>query len=219
MEPITTQENQSALDEYRLVLAAQKGDLEAFNELVLMYQDAVYGIAYRILGEPDAAEDITQEVFLTAFRKFTTFRNGSFRSWLFRITTNACYDELRRRKRHPLLSIDSADGKEENPSLPYDTLKQTTSPEQICERRELQQAVQRALNELNPDQRAVVILIDLQEMDYEEAARILQVPVGTVKSRLARARERLRQVLVRQTAKHGSSPFSGEKIEEILSPV
>src|SRR5512143_282723 len=88
-----------------LVLAAQKGDLESFNQLVLSYQDRIFNLAVRILGDVDLAEDITQNTFLSAYRCLPRFRNGSFHSWLYRIATNACYDEYRRRKKHPVMSL------------------------------------------------------------------------------------------------------------------
>jgi RNA polymerase sigma factor (sigma-70 family) len=196
MEYSAIRENRISSDESQLVLVAQKGNLEAFNELVLMYQDAVYNLAYRILGDSDSAEDITQNSFLIAFRSLHGFRNGSFRSWLFRIATNACYDELRRRGRHPLLSIESADETEERFFPLYDLSRPEISPEQECVQHELEQAVQQALNALEPDQRAVIVLVDLQDMDYQEAANVLQIPIGTVKSRLARGREHLRQIIL-----------------------
>lgn len=182
-------------DESHMVSAAQKGDMGVFNELVLIHQDAVFNLAYRIMGDADAAEDITQNVFLIAYRKLSRFRNGSFRSWLFRITSNACIDELRRRKRHPILPIETEDQTEENLLPLLDWPVQQTSPEQWYARRELEQVVQNALNTLVPDQRAIVVLVDMQDVSYQEAAQILRLPIGTVKSRLARGREHLRRIL------------------------
>ncbi len=92
------------MDEQQLIAAAQRGSLDAFNELVLAYQDRVYNLAYRILGDPAAAEDVTQEAFIAAYRTLNTFRGGSFLSWLLRTAANRCYDELRRQKRRPTVS-------------------------------------------------------------------------------------------------------------------
>jgi RNA polymerase sigma factor (sigma-70 family) len=203
-DPIITDENQ-------LILAAQKGDHEAFNELVLIYQDAVYNLAYRILGEPNSADDVTQNTFITAFRSLAGFRNGSFRSWLFRIATNSCYDDLRKRGRHPSLSIDFADEMEERSFWPYASSKPENSPEQIYLRHELEQTIQQAMNALKPEQRMVVILVDLQDMDYQETAQALRIPVGTVKSRLARGRERLQQILIHQESDPGSVSSATER--------
>lgn len=190
-----TRRNLIGLDEASLVCAAQKGDLEAFNQMVLFYQDRIFGLALRILGDEDSAEDITQNAFLTAYRSLPRFRNGSFRSWLYRIATNACYDELRQRKSHPALSLEDEDEAEERTLPPYDLAGQGMLPEKEVERHESARAIQQALNRLDADQRAVVVLVDVQDFDYQEAAQILGVPIGTVKSRLVRARLRLRQLL------------------------
>jgi RNA polymerase sigma factor (sigma-70 family) len=174
---------------------AQKGDAEAFNQLVLSYQDRIFSLAVRILGDEDAADDVTQNTFLSAYLNLPRFRNGSFRSWLFRIATNLCYDVHRRRKRHPLLSIENNDLAEEN-ILPLDEFSAPSLiPEAAVEKAELERTVQHALNKLDEDQRTVVVMVDIQEFDYRETAQILGVPIGTVKSRLARARVRLTQLL------------------------
>lgn len=192
---VASRESLTGSNEADLVWAAQKGDLEAFNQIVLLYQDRIYALALRILGDEDSAEDITQNTFLTAYRSLPRFRNGSFSSWLYRIATNACYDEIRRRKRHPLLSLEYEDESEEGLLPFYDLSDANILPEKEFERHELEQTVQQALNRLDADQRAVVVLVDLQEFDYQEAAQILGVPLGTVKSRLARARLRLSHLL------------------------
>ena len=106
-------ENSHELDVLKLISAAQNGDLEAFNQLVLDFQDQIYNYVVRMLDDPDLAEDVTQNVFLTAYLNLPKFRNGSFRGWLYRISTNACYDELRRRKRHPTVSIEYENSNEE----------------------------------------------------------------------------------------------------------
>jgi RNA polymerase sigma factor (sigma-70 family) len=162
---------------------------------VLFYQDRIFSLAARILGEEDSAEDITQNTFLTAYLNLPRFRNGSFRSWLYRIATNACLDELRRHKRYPVLSLENEDDAEERLSPLYDFPGPSILPEREAERHELEQAVKQVLNQLDADRRAVVVLVDLQDFDYQEAAQILGVPIGTVKSRLARARLQLRHVL------------------------
>ncbi len=190
---IGEQADGSSLD--RLVLSAQKGDLRAFNELVLLYQDMIFNLALRILGDEESAEDITQNTFLAASRSLARFRNGSFRSWLYRIATNASYDELRRRKRQPVQSL-SDEGEVEKRLLPfYDFSIKSSLPEYEVERHELDRAIQHALNRLDADQRAVVVLIDLQNLQYWEAAQTLGLPIGTVKSRLARARQQLSRLL------------------------
>jgi len=190
-----THETIISLNEADLVLAAQKGDLEAFNQLVLSYQDRIFNLAARILGDNDLAEDITQNTFLTAYLNLPRFRNGSFRSWLYRIATNLCYDVHRRHKRYPVLSLENEVLAEERISPLNDFSGSSIMPEMEVERRELEQVIQQALNRLDADQRTIVVLIDQQDFDYAEAAQILRIPIGTVKSRLARARLRLRQLL------------------------
>ncbi len=189
------QENPTRLREADLVSATQRGDLESFNQLVLSYQDRVFSLASRIVGDDDLAEDITQITFLAAYRNVSGFRGGSFRSWLLKIATNACFDELRRRKKHPNQSLEYEEDREEKLFPMYDLPIPSYLPEKAYEQRELNQAIQRALNQLDADRRAVVVLVDLQDFDYQEAAQILGVPVGTVKSRLGRARLQLRQPL------------------------
>ncbi len=189
------QGNPTRLREAVLVSATQRGDLEAFNQLVLSYQYRVFSLASRIVGDDDLAEDITQMTFLAAYRNISRFRNGSFRSWLFKIATNACLDEIRRQKRHPNQSLEYEEDREEKIFPIYDMPIPNPLPEKEYEQRELDQAIQQALSQLDAGRRAVVVLVDLQEFDYQEAAHILGVPIGTVKSRLGRARLQLRQLL------------------------
>jgi RNA polymerase sigma-70 factor, ECF subfamily len=201
MEMITTmkypmiRENITGLNETNLVSTAQKGDLEAFNQMVLFYQDRIFSLALRILGDEDSAEDITQNTFLTAYLKLHQFRNGSFCSWLYRIATNACIDEIRRHKSHPILPLEYDDDVEEKLFPVMDFPDPGILPEIEVEKHELEQVVQKAINRLDEDQRVVVVLVDLQERDYQETAQILGIPLGTVKSRLARARLRLHNLL------------------------
>ncbi len=181
------------MDEAALIRAAQRGNLDAFNELVLTYQHRIYNLAYRILGDPAAAEDATQETFIAAYRKIGSFRGGSFISWLLRIVANRCYDELRRQKRRPSIPLEEIDvGEEEaNPAL----INGGESPEERAERAELARFLQAAITTLPPDQRMVLVLSDVEGLSYAEIAATVGVPVGTVKSRLARARARLRDLL------------------------
>jgi RNA polymerase sigma factor (sigma-70 family) len=190
-----TRESIIVLNEADLVFAAQNGDFEAFNQLVLLFQDRIFALALRMLGDEDSAEDIAQNIFMIAYRSLSRFRKGSFRIWLYRITFNACYDELRRRKRRPVLSLEYQDEAEERLLPFYDLPGPSILPENEYERHELERIVQPALNRLDADQRAVVTLVDLQDLNYQEAAQILGVSVGTVKSRLARARLRLHHLL------------------------
>lgn len=183
------------MDETALINEAQRGDLNSFNTLILNYQDIVFNTALRIMGDEESAADATQEAFLSAFRAIKSFRGGSFKAWLLRTVTNACYDELRRQKRRPTtpLEPETEDGDEmETPRWLADP---SMSPEEIAEVDELEYAIQHCLEGLPVEFRAVVVLSDIQEMDYKEVAAAVKVPLGTIKSRLARARLRLRECL------------------------
>jgi RNA polymerase sigma-70 factor (ECF subfamily) len=183
------------MDESELIRAAQQGDLVAFNRLVIAYQDMAFTQAYRVLGDQAAADDATQDAFISAYKNLRGFRGGSFKSWLLRIVTNACYDELRRRKRRPTTPLEPLDHEDEEIESPSWLVDNSESPEQAAERAELNRALQRCLEGLQPDFRLAVICVDVQGMDYDQAAQVIGKPVGTIKSRLARARLRLRECL------------------------
>ncbi len=184
-----------ANEELRLVMVAQRGDVESFNALVRLYEGRVYNLCYRLLGDADSAADATQDTFLSAYRHLQAFRGGSFRSWLFRIATNVCYDILRARQRRPAVSLDASceTAGEDTPSLQIaDT---SESPDEFALRRELARAIEAGLAQLPVDQRLVVVLCDLQGLTYEEIADVLGANLGTIKSRLSRGRARLRDLL------------------------
>lgn len=182
------------MDENALIQSARKGDLDAFNTLVLAYQHQVYNLAYRIMGEEAAASDATQEAFISAYKNLKSFRGGSFKSWLLRIVTNACYDDLRRRKRRPATSLDELTNGEDG-EAEFDVPSADDGPETIAQRHELAQLLQRGITTLPDDQRIVLVLSDVQGMSYEEIAEITNSNLGTVKSRLSRGRAKLREYL------------------------
>ena len=180
------------MDEQTLIRSAQRGDLEAFNGLVLLYQDFLFRVAMNILGDEDAAADATQQALLSAFRSMGSFRGGSLRSWLSRITVNACYDEIRRvsrKKNVPLQIYDEHNEEMEPASWLADP---GPSPEEQAERSDLMNAIRDSLRALPDHYRLVVQLVDVEGLSYEETAATLNLPIGTVKSRLARARDALR---------------------------
>jgi len=178
------------MDELALIREAQRGSVESFNSLVLHYQISVYNLAYRLIGEPDSAADAAQEAFISAYGHLSDFRGGSFRAWLMRIATNACYDEMRRRKRRPALSLDDPDS-----PMMEQLVHPGESPEALLQRSALNQAIQECLDALPDDQRLVSVLCDVQGYDYQEISQIARVSLGTVKSRISRARQRLRDCL------------------------
>jgi RNA polymerase sigma-70 factor (ECF subfamily) len=180
------------MDESALIAAAQDGDREAFNQLVIHYQRLAYNVAYRILADGDAAADAAQEAFISAFRAMPRFRGGSFKAWLMRIVTNACYDQLRVKQRRPTTSLD-ADPDLERHEWNVDPGER---PEAFVVRQELGQIIQHGLNTLPPDQRTTLILSDIQGMSYAEIAESTGVSLGTVKSRLNRGRRKLRDYLI-----------------------
>ena len=189
------QHKQSQFDELKMVEYALEGDLDAFNRLVMEYQDLAYNVAFRVLGERTAAEDAVQDAFISAFRKLKSFRGGSFKAWLLRIVTNACYDELRRQKRRPMVPLQPSDADDEEIESPSWLEDPGETPEETALREELSNAIQNCLNSLDHDFRIVVVLVDIQGMDYAEAAETAKTPLGTIKSRLARARIRLQDCL------------------------
>ena len=183
------------MDEVSLIQSARGGDLESFNRLVLAYQDVVFNQAYRVLGDHQAADDASQETFIAAFNNLKHFRGGSFKAWLLRIVTNTCYDELRRKKRRPTTSLEPLDDSGDEIESPNWIADQNEGPEEIAERVELGRTIQNCLDNLPLEFRIVVTLVDIQGMDYSEAADAIEKPLGTVKSRLARGRLRLRDCL------------------------
>jgi RNA polymerase sigma-70 factor (ECF subfamily) len=185
---------QHRMDETQAIHAAQKGDLAAFNRLVMAYQGLAYNVAYRITGDGDAAADACQDAFLSAFKGIQKFRGGSFKSWVLRIVTNACYDQLRYKGRRPADSLDEVTESAENsPKL----INGAERPEDYALRQELNDLIQQGIGSLSPDQRTVLVLSDVQGFAYQEIADITGVSLGTVKSRLSRARGKLRDYLVK----------------------
>jgi RNA polymerase sigma-70 factor (ECF subfamily) len=185
--------------EAREIDAARRGDLAAFNALVLRYQTRVYNLCYRMLGDPDEAADATQDAFLSAWRAMNRFKGEGFRTWLMRIATNGCLDVLRARKRHPTYSLDApsisdSEGEELDP-LPIADPDPSVDPLGSALRAEVSETIQAGLSLLPEDQRAALVLVDMQGYSYEEVAAVTGANLGTVKSRINRARGRMRDYL------------------------
>ncbi len=180
-------------DEALLITRSQRGDVNAFNQLVLHYQQTAYNVVLRMLGNRDAAADVTQDTFIAAYRAIQSFRGGSsFRSWLLRIASNQACDYWRRANRHPQDSLDRVmDEDELHDAGLLNALVETgqaANPEEFLLNQELQELIQKGLQELPLDQRIAVILCDIQGLSYEEIAATTQTTLGTVRSRIARGR-------------------------------
>lgn len=184
------------MDEQALISDAIKGDLDAFNRLVLAYQDLAFNVAYRMLTDEDLAADAVQNAFISAYKNLRNYRGGSFKAWVMRMVTNGCYDELRRQKRRPTVALEPVNREDGEEMESAEWLRSDDpSPEDAFDTAELEHALQHCLESLPMDFRAVVVLVDVQGMDYEEVSHSVKVPLGTVKSRLARARLKLRDCL------------------------
>ncbi len=187
-------------DEAQLISRSQQGDVSAFNQLVLRYQQAVYNVILRMLGDRDTAADVTQDTFIAALRGISSFRPGSsFRAWLLRIASNQACDHWRRTHRHIQESLDSlTDEEEPHAASVLSTLIATgdqVNPEESLLTHELQDLISRGLQTLPLEQRVAVILCDLQGLSYEEIATTTHATLGTVRSRISRGRMRLRDYL------------------------
>lgn len=173
-----------------LVARALEDDLSAFEQLVTRYQNKIMGYAARMLSDHSEAEDVAQETFIKAYRSLDSFRGESlFSTWIYRIATNLCIDRLRKKKRRPqqAYSLDEPlDPEEEKGTREVPDF--STEPMQNLEREELRRRVREMMAEMPEKQRAVLVMCDMQGMAYEDIARVLNVPIGTVKSRLFHAR-------------------------------
>lgn len=178
--------------EERLVERAVRGDLPAFNQLVELHQHALYAVAVRMLGDTQAAADVTQDSVLAAWQHLSAFRGGSMRAWLTRIVVNRCYDTLRARHRRPEWSFDAMLA--EQPGTER-LAGEAPNPEHLAVNDELAHHLNAGLATLPPDQRAVVILCDIQGFAYAEAATIEGTNIGTIRSRLSRGRAKMRDWL------------------------
>jgi RNA polymerase sigma-70 factor (ECF subfamily) len=187
-------------DEEQLIVRSQRGDIDAFNSLVLHYQQSAFGVAYRMLGDTELAADATQDAFLAAFRNIQSFRPGSsFRAWLLRIASNMACDYWRRIQRHPQESLDLLTDEDELHSAEdlgvLVAPGQEVNPEAYVLTQELQELIQQGLAALPLEQREAVVLCDIQGLTYEEIATATATSLGTVRSRIARGRARLRKYL------------------------
>ena len=171
------------------------GDANAFETLVLEYEKNVYNIALRMTGNSEDAADMTQEAFIKAYNSLQSFRGDSkFSVWLYRIVSNVCLDFLRSKNRRPTVSLSVEDDDGEDAQL--DVADESQSPELLLDRKLTRDSVRRGLDSLPPDYRQILLLREIQGLSYEEIAQALSLEVGTVKSRIFRARKRLCTFLI-----------------------
>jgi RNA polymerase sigma-70 factor (ECF subfamily) len=182
-------------EEKALIERCKTGDLAAFNELVKKYEKQVYNFAYRLTGNYDDANDIAQDAFLRVYNAIGGFRgDASFTTWLFRITTNVFLDDRKRARAHPHSSLDEYMDLEES-SVARQVEDPSPTPQAMIEEQERGQILESAIRSLPEYQRAMVVLYHTQQKSYEEIAEIMDLPIGTVKSRLNRARLALKEKL------------------------
>ncbi len=187
--------------EQQLITRATHGDLDAFNQLVLAYQNLAYSVAYRTMQEEDAAADAVQESMIKAFRSLGSFQGGSFKSWIIRIVVNTCYDALRSRKRRRTDSLDDFGGDDDygmDGASDYSLQLEDPAerPDAYIQRLELSQLIEQGIARLPADQRLALTLCDVHGYAYEEISEITGMPMGTVKSRINRARGKVREYLL-----------------------
>ena len=178
-----------------LIEKSKQGDLEAFDLLVYRYESRIYNMAFRFMGNHSDAGDLAQETFIRLYRSLSTFRGESgFLTWLYRICANACRDELRRLKRQQSISWEEI-------SCGAETANRYSNeplPEEHLERQELKDSLQECLNSLSEEHRLILVLREIQELSYDEIAHVLNCTMGTVKSRLSRARLALKEKVLAQ---------------------
>lgn len=178
-----------------LVKKSQSGDVESFELLISSYDKRAYNIAYRVMGNEEDAKDMAQEALLRVFRSIKSFRGqSSFSTWLYRIVTNVCLDELRRRKNEKYVSMDSTI-QTDSGELHLEICSDKETPESVFEQVEQREVIRNAISELKDEYRSVIVLRDIQGFSYEEISGILDCSLGTVKSRINRARTMLRDKL------------------------
>ncbi|NPV69284.1 MAG: sigma-70 family RNA polymerase sigma factor [Firmicutes bacterium] len=181
--------------EDNLIAKARSGSVAAFEQLVYAYEKRVYNLALRMMGNPDDASDVAQEAFLRAYSSLREFRgDSSFSTWLYRIVSNICLDELRRRKRQRVSYLDEPIEGEDG-EMTRQVAAPAPGPEEVIEEAEVRELVQRGIALLPEDHRIIVVLRDLQGLSYEEISQTLGLNLGTVKSRLNRARAALKDRL------------------------
>lgn len=177
--------------EKALIAKCKNNDVNAFEKLISDYQKKVFNICYRYIGSYEDASELAQEVFIKVYKNISGFKEqSSLSTWIYKIAVTTCIDEIRRQKKHITVSIDDEEKKIEIPDY-------QGNPCEAVEKKEMKELVQAAIKDLNEDHREVIILRDMQGLSYEEISQILGVPIGTVKSRIKRARENIKEYLIK----------------------
>ena len=191
------------MNELQWIEAARQGDTAAFEQLVRLYEKLVYALTLRMCKNPEDAAEAAQEAFLSAWQGLPFFRgDASFSTWLYRLASNACVDLLRRESRHRGAAGPSLNDEESN----LDVADETPLPQEELERKELREQIELGLRSLTPDHREVLILREMHQLSYDEIAAVLEIDVGTVKSRINRARKQLRNFLIKSGNFSGGAP-------------
>ncbi len=184
--------------ELELLKKSKEGDIEAFEQLISAYQKKVFNIALRMIGNHDDASDLAQEVFLKVYKSIKQFKEeSSFSTWIYRITSNVCLDEVRKLKNKKIISLDEEIKQGEN-EIKRQIKDIRPSPEDFTEQNELRKAINDAIMTLPEDQGVAIILRDIQGFSYEEIANITKCPIGTIKSRINRARKDLKEIILKK---------------------
>jgi len=200
------------LDINECVKHAKNGDIDAFEEIVKTYEKKIYNLALRYVGNSEDAYDVSQEVFIRVYKSINSFKEeSSFSTWIYRVAVNICIDHMRKSKKSNTVSMTREDdeGNEEQMEI-EDT---SYSPEKVYDRIELRENIKNALDELSEDHRQVIILRDINGLNYEDIGRILDLGEGTVKSRIFRAREKLCRILSRDGNIFGFASSKGNRKE------
>jgi len=185
-----------AVEERVLIEKSKAGDVAAFEELISSYQKKIFNLAYRMLGNINDADDLAQETFIRVFKSISNFKGeSSFSTWIYRIATNVCLDELRKRKNKKAVSLDD-EIKVDDGEIKRQIESDSPLPDEIAEREELRLLVKHAISDLPEEQRLIISLRDIQGLSYDEIAQVLDCPSGTVKSRINRARQALKKILM-----------------------
>jgi len=184
--------------ERRWVESAQRGDTESFERIVIAYQQRIFNLAFRLLGDREEAEDLTQEVFLNVYKHLPSFRgDAQFSTWIYQVTINHCRNRFKYLKRRFHQTTESLDDPMQGGEgeLERELPDEADAPEDALHRRQVQRLVHMAVQRLRPDYREIIVLRDIQELSYQEISDVLGLPEGTIKSRLHRARWELKELL------------------------